>query len=270
MEEIKQKHEKGDKMFTDSIVLITGAASGIGYEASRQFINEGATVIGVDFNEAKLQDTENILGDKFVSKLCDAGNEGQIRALFKDVDQKFGKLDVLVNNAGSTDLIDPEELEEEIFYKNINVLLKGPMLLVKHFAPLLRKSANPSIVNIASLAAIVEAPKHFLYAAAKAGLDKFTRSCAKDLPGIRSNCILPGVIETPILDIYGEELLAMLRKNITQRCPCGRTGKPDDIANCILFLCSDKATYINGASIVIDGGLHQNADIGYELPAEMI
>lgn len=256
---------KEHQMFADSIVLITGAASGIGYEASRQFIEEGATVIGTDLNEANLQEAEKALGNRFISKLSDAGDADQIRKLFKDADAQFGKIDALINNAAATDLIDPEELEEEIFDRNIDLLLKGPMLLVKHFAPLLRKSANPSIVNIASIAAIIEAPKHFLYGAAKAGLDKFTRSCAKDLPGIRSNCILPGIIETPILSIYGEELLAVVRENVTQRCPCGRMGEPEDIANCILFLCSEKATYINGASIVIDGGLHRNGNIGFEV-----
>ena len=101
-----------------------------------------------------------------------------------------------------------------------------------------------------------------MYATAKAALEKFTQHLTRDLPGIRFNCILPGVIDTPILKNYGEENLPAIFELISSRVPCGRVGKPEDIANCVLFLCSDKATYINGASIVIDGGHMQAGDFG--------
>ncbi len=249
-------------MFKDTIVLVTGAASGIGLEISRQFVEEGATVVGADWNEKTLQEASARLGNRFIAKLCDISRAEPVRDLCQDIETSFGRLDVLVNNAGAGRLQDPEEIEEKDFYFNIDILLKGPVLLVKHLAPLLRKSANPCVINIASVAARINATKHLLYATSKAALEKFTQHLTRDLPGIRFNCILPGVIDTPILKNYGEENLPAIFELVASRVPCGRVGRTDDIANCVLFLCSDKATYINGASIVIDGGHMQAGDWG--------
>ena len=249
-------------MFEDTIVLVTGAASGIGQEIARQFVEQGATVVGADISEENLKETGEELGERFVAKLCDISKAGRIRYLSKYVEGEFGRLDVLVNNAAAGRLQDPEEIEEEDFYFNYDVLFKGPVLLVKHFAPLLRKSSNPSVINIASVAARINAAKHILYATAKAALERFTQHLTRDLPGIRFNCILPGVIDTPLLKNYGEENLPAIFELISSRVPCGRVGTTEDIANCVLFLCSDKATYINGASIVIDGGHMQAGDFG--------
>ena len=140
-------------MFKDTIVLVTGAASGIGQEIARQFVEEGATVVGADLNEKNLQETSDRFGDRFIAKLCDISKADQIRDLCKYIEGEFEHLDVLVNNAGAGHLQDPEEIEEEDFYFNYDILLKGPVLLVKHLVPLLRKSANPSVINIASIAA---------------------------------------------------------------------------------------------------------------------
>ena len=249
-------------MFKNTIVLVTGAASGIGLEIARQFVEEGATVVGADINETNLKETGDKLGDRFIARMCDIGKADQVRDLCKYIEGKFERLDVLVNNAGAGRLQDPEEVEEADFYFNYDVLFKGPVLLVKHLAPLLRESANASVINIASIAARINAAKHVMYATAKAALEKFTQHLTRDLPGIRFNCILPGVIDTPILKNYGEENLPAIFELVASRVPCGRVGTTEDIANCVLFLCSDKATYINGASIVIDGGHMQAGDFG--------
>lgn len=249
-------------MYKESVVLVTGAASGIGLEITRQFIEKGATVVGADWNEQTLGEAKEKLGDRFMGRLCDIGKADQIHDLCKYIEQSFNRLDVLVNNAATARLQAPEEIEEEDFDYQYDVLLKGPVLLVKHLAPLLRKSANASVINIASAAARINAAKHMVYATAKAALDRFTQQLTKDLPGIRFNCILPGLIDTPILKIYGEENLPAIFEQIAGRVPCERVGTTADIANCVLFLCSDKATYINGASIVIDGGLVQAGDWG--------
>lgn len=249
-------------MFKDHVVLVTGAASGIGLEIARQFIEEGATVVGADWNEQSLGEAKEKLGSRFIEMLCDIGRADHIHDLCKHIEQSFDRLDVLVNNAATARLQDPEEIEEEDFDYQYDVLLKGPVLLVKHLAPLLRKSPNASVVNIASAAARVNAAKHIVYATAKAALDKFTQQLTKELPGIRFNCILPGLIDTPILKLYGEENLPAIFESIAGRVPCGRVGTTADIANCVLFLCSDRANYINGASIVIDGGLVQAGDWG--------
>jgi len=240
---------------SDKIVLITGAASGIGLTTSRLFIDEGAIVVATDINTAALEEQAAVLGQNYRPLTMDVSSNDQIEAATAHVAQTYGKLDVLVNNAAVATLAEPEQLEEGIFDFEFAVNLKGPMLLVKNFAELLRESDNGSVINIASVAAIREVPGHYLYSAAKAALDKFTRDCVPSVPGIRHNCIKPGVIDTPILDqAYGDDAAA-IREGASAVSAAGRVGQPEDIANAILFLCSDKATYINGATVIVDGGM---------------
>ena len=242
-------------MSEQKIVLITGAASGIGLQTAKQFIEAGAKVIATDINEAALKQQAAEIGKNFLPLLLDVANEEHIVAARDLVEKDFGRLDALVNNAAVALIHEPEQLTAEQFDKEMAVNLKGPMLLVKYFAPLLRKSANASVVNICSVAAIAEVPGHYLYSAAKVGLKKFSADCARALPGIRHNSILPGIIETPILDIAYGEHADLVRKSAAGVTPVGRLGLPEDIANAVEFLCSDKATFINGASLVVDGGI---------------
>ena len=250
-------------MLKDYVILVTGAASGIGFETARKFIEQGATVIGADYDEKTLRQARGKLGDLLIAHPCDVTVEQEVASLSQHVKDSFGKIDVLVNNAGRARFLGPEQMEEDDYYFHYEVLVKGPMLFVKHFAPLLRNSSNPSIINISSLAARIEASNHFLYSTAKLALEKFTRHLVRDLPGIRSNTILPGFIDTPIWDkAFTKEQIHGIYENVLPKIPCGRIGKPHDIAECIIFLCSQKASYINGASIVIDGGYMYGADWG--------
>jgi len=253
-------------MFKDYVVLITGAASGIGLASARLFIEEKATVIGVDIDGKNLEQAGKTLGLKFIPRLCDITEEEQIGQLAAFVESEHKKLDVLVNNAGSGNLVGIETMQESDFYMHYDVNLKGPMLLVKHFVPLLRKSKNPSILNVSSTAGRVEhTQNHFLYSTSKAALLKFTQHLVRDLPGIRANTVLPGWIDTPIYSRAGadEATVKAIYERALTRIPAGRIGKPEDIANCILFLSSDRATYINGASVDITGGMLCNADWGF-------
>jgi NAD(P)-dependent dehydrogenase (short-subunit alcohol dehydrogenase family) len=138
------------------------------------------------------------------------------------------------------------------------------MLMVKHFVELLRASDAPAMVNIGSVAGRVEWPDHFLYSCTKAGIEKYTQHLVRDLPWIRSNCVIPGFIDTSILDgLCAQEEKAGLFKVVEETLPCGRMGHPDDIAKAILFLTSADADYINGASLVVDGGfLHSSKWLG--------
>jgi len=243
------------------VALVTGAASGIGFKTARQFIETGATVVSVDIDEKRLIRAEELLGPGMVPMPTDIGDAEKIRILQIEVEQRFDKIDALINDAGKVSVNRLEDLDPDGIDIDLGVLLKGPMLLVKYFAPLLRRSSNPCIVNIASTAAILEIPRQTIYAVAKAGLIKFTRSCVHELPGIRSNCILPGLVDTAILNKYREKNVAKMKENYARTCPCGRVGKPEDIANAILFICSGKATYINGASIEMDGGSTRAANV---------
>ncbi len=250
-------------MFKDSVVLITGAASGIGFAAAKQFTEQGATVIGADFNESYLKEATEALGDNFIGKQCDVTSEKQIMELKDFAETSFGKLDSLINNAGRVKLVPIEEMVEEDFYYHFDVLVKAPMLFVKHFASLLRKSDNPSVVNVSSINARNEFLNNHLYSTAKAAMEKLTRHIVRDLTGIRANTLLPGVIDTRILmENYTEEDKKGMYDAIKPSIPMGRVGVPDDVANCILFLCSKKATYISGAAILIDGGYLCNPNWG--------
>lgn len=253
-------------MFNESIVLITGAASGIGLETAKQFGSERATVIGVDINESLLDEAAASMGDRFFPKICDITLEEEIGRLAVDIQETYGKLDTLVNNAGSGTLVNLEQMQEAEFYFHYDVNVKGPMLMSKHCIPLLRNSPNPSILNVSSSAAVEEhTQNHFLYSTAKAALLKFTRHLVRDFPGIRANTVLPGWVDTAVYKRAGlddDTIKAMYDLALT-RIPANRIGTAEDIANCILFLSSDKATYINGAAIDITGGLLCNGDWGF-------
>lgn len=237
--------------FSQKTALVTGAASGIGLQIARRFIAEGATVIGTDINEAALQQVAAELGNAFRPKTCDAGNAEQIAALIAGLDA----LDVLVNNAGIGILEDPEQLNLESYDQQMAVLLRGPVAHVKYAAPLLRASKNGSVVNISSASAIVSLHGYTAYGAAKAALVKFTQDATITVPGVRHNVILPGLIDTPILqDAYGDDAKSALA-GATALCPVPRFGTPEDIASAALFLASDEASYINGSDLVVDGGL---------------
>lgn len=250
--------------FKDHIALVTGAASGMGLETSRQFIKDGATVIGCDVSGKNLAKAAAELGSGYISKLCDISSEKQIAEVCDFVGNRFGKLDCLINNAGRVKFGIPfEQMKEEDFYFHYDVIVKGPMLLCKHFIPLLRKSSNPSIVNITSTVTEQEITNHFLYSTAKTAMQKFTRHLSRDLKGIRANSILPGWTDTPMKEALGTpEQMEFFFRSIIPRIPCGRVAQPLDIANCVLFLCSDKATYINGAAIAVDGGVLVSPDWG--------
>jgi NAD(P)-dependent dehydrogenase (short-subunit alcohol dehydrogenase family) len=191
-------------MFNDYVVLITGAASGIGLETARQFVERGATVVGTDVDENALKEAINNLGCNFIPKICDVSQKEQLVSISNFVEANFPKLDVLVNNAGRSRIgIGPEMMEEEDYFYHYDVIIKGPMLLVKYVVPLLKRAKDPSIINISSGAARVEYSNHFLYSTAKAALEKYTRHLVRDLPGIRANTILPGWIDTPLYTKIG-------------------------------------------------------------------
>jgi NAD(P)-dependent dehydrogenase (short-subunit alcohol dehydrogenase family) len=250
--------------FSNHVAVVTGGASGIGLGISAKFVAEGANVIALGRNEKTLRSASNELGSKYIAEICDVTDEQQIMEISRYVKDSYGKLDILVNNAGGLRFASPEQIDEDLFRFHFDIMVKGPMLFVKHFAPLLRKSPNPSIINISSIAAHAIYPNHSLYSSAKQALEKYTQHLVRDLWGIRSNVIHPGFIDTPIWESGAlapaegktltetiNDLLDASKKSV----PVGRIGTPDDVAECALFLCSDRAGYINGASIAVDGGM---------------
>jgi meso-butanediol dehydrogenase/(S,S)-butanediol dehydrogenase/diacetyl reductase len=242
--------------FSNKKVLVTGAASGIGLGIAKRFVSEGATVIATDLNSEALDALKLEGPGALYTRVSDAGSLTAIAELAAWIEAEFGSLDVLVNNAGYSIAKNPEEVIEEEYHAQMNVMLTGPVFYVKHLAPLLRKSDNGSVVNISSASAVVTANGYCPYALAKAAIVKFSEDSAVQVPGVRHNAVLPGFIETPILDMaYGDDAASQLSAMLAVLEPVGRLGRPEDIANTVAFLASDEASYINGASLVVDGGL---------------
>lgn len=247
------------KEFENYVVLITGGGSGIGRETAGQFIMEGAEVVIADIRPEAIEETVSSIGTGISGKPCDVTSSADILELKKFVEEKYEKIDVLVNGAATIRWSNVEELTEEDWDLTINSLLKGPYLMTKYFIPLLKKSENPSVLNISSLAAIQNWPNNPVYGAAKRALEKLTVQITRDFYWLRCNSIQPGIIDTPMYDLFvNAEEKAELFNKYKELTPAGRLGKPADIANCILFLSSKKASFINGAKLLVDGGMTQN------------
>ena len=241
--------------FKGKIVLVTGAASGIGLAIARQFVHEGATVIGTDVNDAGLAEIAKE-SPALVVRKSDAGDLAAIKDLADWIKGEFGALDVLVNNAGFAIYANPEDVEETAFTTQLNVMLTGPVFMVKHLAPLLRDRDNGSVINISSMTAVLSLPGSCPYGTLKEAIAKFTEDCVITVPGVRHNAVLPGFIDTPVLKkTYGEEQVKALFDFVNTAVPAKRMGTSEDIAEAVLFLASDQATYINGARLYVDGGL---------------
>jgi len=258
---VKNWQRKGQLMkeFQGYTVLVTGGASGIGRETTEQFVRQGAEVIIADIDEKAIGEVIKSIGRGVVGKKCDVTITAEILELRDLIDEKQGKLDILVNNAGSVKWGNIEDMPEENWDFNIDLLLKGPYLVTKQLIPLLKKSSHPSVVNISSLAAINNWPNNPAYSVAKLGLIKLTRCITRDFFWLRCNAIQPGIIDTPIYDLFlDQQEKAELFEKYKEMTPAGRIGMPADIATAILFLSSEKASFINGATLLIDGGLTQN------------
>ncbi len=224
-------------MHNNKVFLVTGAANGIGLAIAKQAISGGATVIASDINGDALEQSQKLLGEKYIPKISDASDPKAIEELVRFIETDFGRLDVLVNNAGAATLNNPETITEDVYDFQMNLLLKGPVFFVKYAAPLLRAANNGVVVNISSASAILQLPGYCPYGMAKEALVKFTEDCVITVPGIRHNVILPGVIDTLILNnTYGKDASDEFKKVVETSCPVPRLGTPDDIADGVLFL----------------------------------
>lgn len=244
--------------FKDQVVLVTGAGRGIGKAIALAFAREGAQVAVNDINPASCEAVANeitTLGGEAAAFHADVSNKLAVQALLIDLEDRWGRVDVLINNAGVEPHKPIVQLDEWDWDRTIDVNLKGAFICSQSAGRMMIKQGGGVIVNIASIAGRAAGLRdRSAYVASKTGLIGFTKECAREFAAhrIRVNAVCPGVIVT--------EMTAHLRDNAAQMqkwlddIPLGRLGEPDDVTGLVLFLCSDAARYITGQAINVDGG----------------
>lgn len=245
------------KELKDKVALVTGAASGIGYSVARLFAEEGAKLVLSDINEDNLSKVADEFKSEGVEVAWIAGDVSKPEANEEMVQlalDTFGKLDIAVNNAGIGGAIEPVgNYPIEAWGQVIGINLSGVFYGMRYQIPAMEKtSKNSAIVNLASILGQVGSPGSSAYVAAKHGVVGLTKTAALEYSakGIRVNAVGPAYIDTPLLEALDKEVYDSL-VNIH---PIGRLGKPEEVANLILFLVSDKSYFVNGGYYPIDGG----------------
>ena len=240
------------------IALITGAASGIGWATAEQFVQEGAIAILADRDTDKLAQRLSALqaGDnRHRAMTLDVSSEEQWIHATQEIDGAFGRLDVLVNNAGIGYFRSIAEMTYQEWRTILAVNLDSVFLGTKYALPLLGRSGKGSIVNVSSIRGLVAGPNTGAYCASKAGVRLFTKStaleCAAMGNGVRANSVHPGVIETPMSAQALDEATKLER---SKTIPVRRFGQPAEIAAAIVFLASDESSYMTGSEVTVDGG----------------
>ena len=240
------------------IALVTGGGSGLGAADCTILAREGATVVVTDVSLDSAQRVADRIGNGAVAMALDVSSEEAWLAVVADIDRRFGRLDVLVNNAGIVQMADCEDVTLEQ-YRRVNAIMnEGVFLGCKHALPLLKRSESASIINMSSTGALLGYPIFFAYSAAKGAVRSMTKSIAimcqeKGYP-IRCNSVHPGAIETPMIQ-EAEGRVGQEQPVATGVLPAGAKGAPEDVANMILFLASDESRFVTGAELVIDNAV---------------
>ena len=243
------------KRFENKVVIITGATSGIGEGTAKAFAKEGASVVLVGRNKDKGSKIEQEIisdGGKAFFIACDVSNADEVQNMVEKAVKKYCKIDVLFNNAGvMLQSMEIERMPLEDWQKTMNINLTGTFLVSKYAKPYLIKEKG-NIINNASIAGLQHyvAGRSYAYSASKAAVIQFSHQMAKNYAdeGVRVNCICPGIVDTPILGDRDRALYA-------QRVPLKRLATPHDVAEVVLFLASDNASYLTGVVLPIDGGV---------------
>jgi len=239
------------------VALVTGAASGLGREDAIVLAREGARVVLADVAPAAAQIARHIcedLGGEAIFLPLDVTDEGQWREAVGETERRFGALHVLVNNAGIVIVATPEDTTLEQFRRANAVMSEGVFLGCKHAIPLMRRSGGGSIINMASVASHLGYPVFFAYSAAKGAVRSMTKSiavhCQVQGYDIRCNSIHAGPIDTPMVEEANRQLGIEVGA-----APGAGIGRPEDVANLVLFLASDESRLINGAELMLDNAL---------------
>lgn len=242
-------------MTDQPIALITGGAQGIGYACAEAIAEDGARIVLADINEAGVKAAAEKLGGGTVALVCDMGDPAQIDAMFDTIDGEIGPLSVLVNCAGIADPCDFLDTPLDRFTRVIDVNLTGTFLASQRAAKsMVAAGIQGAIVNMSSINALLAIPSISAYCASKGGVMQLTKATSLALAphGIRVNAVGPGSIDTAMMASVNENPDAMA--TAMSRTPLKRMGTPREIGDVVAFLASDKASYITGETIYVDGG----------------
>ena len=246
--------------FEKKVALVTGAASGLGLATAKAFAESGASVALADWDERAVRAAVEELtarGHKAIAIRCDVADDAQVEAMVARTVEAFGQLDAAYNNAGVQNILaETADTTREDYDRVMGINLRGQWSCMRFELQQMRQQGSGAIVNCSSLGGLVGGAERGIYHAAKHGVLGFTKSAALEYAarGIRINAVCPGLIQTPMSDQMvaagqGDALKAM-EKSI----PMGRVGRPGEIADAVLWLCSEAASYVTGQSISVDGG----------------
>jgi NAD(P)-dependent dehydrogenase (short-subunit alcohol dehydrogenase family) len=246
-----------ETIFKNKVAIVTGGSSGIGKATALVFAKKGAKVVVVDWVENK--ETVNFIkemGGEAIFIKCDVSKTADVKAMVAETIATFGRLDYAFNNAGIEGIsASTQDCTEENWDKTIGVNLKGIWLCMKYEIPEILKQGKGVIINCASVAGLVGFAGLPAYVASKHGVVGLTKTTALECAkiGIRVNAICPGVIQTPMIDrLIGNSKEAVAQ--FTGLEPVGRFGQPEEIANAVVWMCSDEASFVTGHAMAVDGG----------------
>ena len=242
---------------TGKTAIVTGGASGFGAGIVRKFVAEGARVMIADLNTDLAQETAEQVGGNVEVIHCNVADDASVRAMVEAVQTAFGRIDILINNAGTTHLPAPmEDVTEEDFDKVFAVNCKSVYLTAKYVVPLMKAQGSGAILTVASTAGVSPRPRLNWYNASKGWMNNATKGMAVELApsGVRVNAINPVAGETPLLKTFMGEDTPEVRAKFLSTIPLGRFSSPEDMGNAACYLCSDEASMVTGVCMEVDGG----------------